>query len=148
MLDAVDEALKLIASRHDATRANILIIGETRDRGSEGKLSDLIPKVQRAGVTIYSLTYSAYLTPFTIRPEEYEATSGGLLQGLTETARLAKRNTVEALTAATGGRRFGFETKSKLENDLIRRGNSQPLLALIHARSRTKFPFSPVATAD
>ncbi|MGA8026005.1 MAG: hypothetical protein WB992_02595, partial [Bryobacteraceae bacterium] len=33
------------------------------------------------------------------------------------------KNTVEALIAATGGRRMGFETQSKLENDLIRLGS-------------------------
>jgi len=46
----------------------------------------------------------------------------------TETPRMAKKNTVEALTAATGGRRLGFETQAKLENDLIALGNE------IHSR--------------
>ena len=120
MIDAVGPALKLIAGLPGSRRANILMIGERRDRGSKEKLSDLIPEIQHAGVTIYSLTYSAYSTPFTIKPEEYEPTGGGLLQAVTEVARLAKENTTEALTDATGGRRFRFETKSKLENDLIR----------------------------
>ncbi|MGI9074849.1 MAG: VWA domain-containing protein [Bryobacteraceae bacterium] len=70
MIDAVDEALNLLRNRSGSRRANILIIGESRDRGSEEKLTDLIPKIQRTGVTIYTLTYSAYLTPFTIKPEE------------------------------------------------------------------------------
>jgi hypothetical protein len=30
----------------------------------------------RTGVTVYSFTYSAYLTPFTIKPEEYEPSGG------------------------------------------------------------------------
>jgi VWFA-related protein len=111
MMDAVDQALKLLSGRPGARRANILIIGESRDRGSEEKLAELIPKIQRAGVTIYSLTYSAYLTPFTIKPEEYQPTGGGLLQAVTEVARLAKENTVEALADATGGRRFDSKRK-------------------------------------
>lgn len=122
MIDAVDEALNLLARRAGARRASILIISESRDRGSEEKLNDLIPKLQRSGVTIYSLMYSAYLTPFTTKPEDYQPTGGGLLQAVTELARLAKQNTVEALTEVTGGRRYRFETKSKLENDLIRLG--------------------------
>jgi VWFA-related protein len=127
MIDAVAQALKLLAHR-GPRRANILILGESRDRGSETKLSDLIPELQRQKVTIYSLTYSAYLTPFTMKPDEYQPTGGGLLQAITEPARLAKANTVQALTIVTGGRRFRFETKSKLENDLIRLG------AEIHSR--------------
>jgi hypothetical protein len=51
-----------------------------------------------------------------------------LLTAITETSRLAKQNTVEALTKVTGGRQFKFETKSKLENDLIRLGSE------IHSR--------------
>lgn len=123
MIDAVGEALNLLASRPGPRRANILSIGETRDRGSKEKLDDLIPEIQRAAVTIYSLTYSAYLTPFTTKPEDYQPTGGGLLQAVTETARLAKKNTVKTLTGVTGGREFRFETKSKLENDLIRMGS-------------------------
>jgi VWFA-related protein len=117
MIDAVDESLNLLANRPGPRRANILIIGENKDRGSEEKLADLIPKLQRGGVTIYSLTYSAYLTPFTTKPEDYEPTGGS--PPWMEFARLFKTNTVEALASVTGGRQFRFETKSKLENDLI-----------------------------
>ncbi|MFL6354595.1 MAG: VWA domain-containing protein [Bryobacteraceae bacterium] len=133
MIDAVQEALNLLANRPGSRRANIVIISESRDRGSKEKLTDLILKIQRTGVTIYSLTYSAYLTPFTIKPEEYQPTGGGPLQAITEVARLGKQNTVAALTDVTGGRRFRFETKSKLENDLIRLGTE------IHSRYLISF---------
>ena len=123
MIDAVDKALDMLANRPGSRRANILIIGENKDRGSEEKLADLIPKIQRTGVTIYSLSYSAYLTPFTTKSEDYQPSGGGLLQAISEVARLAKENTVKALTDVTGGQRFRFETKSKLENDLIRLGS-------------------------
>ncbi|HEY3937074.1 MAG TPA: VWA domain-containing protein [Bryobacteraceae bacterium] len=129
MIDAVEEALKLLANRPGPRRANILIIGESRDRGSEEKLSDLLAEIQRTGVTLYSLTYSAYLTPFTTKAGDYTPPDGGgLLTAITETSRLAKRNTAEALTNITGGRQLKFETKSKLENDLMRLGNE------IHSR--------------
>lgn len=131
MLDAVNQALKMLAQRPGPRRAGILIIGESKDRGSKAKLSDLIPEIQRAGVTIYSLTYSAYLTPFTTRPEDYQPT-GGVLPVI-EFARLFKQNTAEALTAETGGTRLKFETKSKLENDLIRLGTD------IHSRYLLSF---------
>ena len=78
--------------------------------------------------------YSAYLTPFTTKGSEYQPPeSGGLLLAITESARLAKANTIQALTAATGGRRLGFETKSKLENDFIALGTD------IHSRYMLSF---------
>ncbi|HEY7211268.1 MAG TPA: VWA domain-containing protein [Bryobacteraceae bacterium] len=120
MIDAVDEALRSLGGRSGARRAYILIIGENKDRGSKEKLSDLLSKLQASGVTVYSLTYSAYLTPFTTRPEDYQPTGGS--PSYVEFARLFKQNTAAALTEATGGRRFGFQTKSKLENDLIALG--------------------------
>jgi VWFA-related protein len=124
MIDAVDESLRMLATRRQGSRAIIVIVGESRDRGSEGKLADLLAKVQTRGVTIYSLTYSAYLTPFTIKADEYTPppSGGGFLEAITETARLAKQNTVKELTDATGGWRVSFQTKSKLENDLIQLG--------------------------
>jgi VWFA-related protein len=137
MIDAVDQALTMLSNRPGSRRANILIISESRDRGSKQKLGNLIPKIQRMGVTIYSLVYSAYLTPFTIKPEEYQPTGGGLLQAITETARLTKQNIVKALTDVTGGQRFRFETKSKLENDLIRVGRE------IHNRYLLSFTPGP-----
>jgi VWFA-related protein len=124
MIDAVDESLRMLAKRRQDTRAIIVIVGESRDRGSEGKLADLLAKLRNRGVAIYSLTYSAYLTPFTTKADEYTPppSRGGLLEAITETARLAKQNTVKELTEATGGWRLSFQTKSKLENDLIRLG--------------------------
>ena len=136
MLDAADDALGMLSSRPGARRPSILIIGETRDRGSKSKLADLLAKAQRTEVTIYSLNYSVWITPFTAKPDDYAPANdggGNYLAAFTETARLAKKNTAEALTRATGGRRIGFETQSKLENDLMALG------AEIHSRYLLSF---------
>ena len=120
MIDAVDESLRLLARRGKATRSIVVIVGESRDRGSEMKLDDLLAKMRNTGVTVYSLTYSAYLTPFTAKADEYVPPSGGgILTAITETARLAKQNTVKTLVGESGGYSLSFQTKSKLENDLI-----------------------------
>ena len=110
MIDATGAALDMIEKRPGPQRAAIVIIGETRDRGSKEKLSNLLQRTQHSGVTIYGITYSAYLTAFTTKGSEYQPPeSGGLLAAITEPARLAKANTIQALTAATGGRRLGFD---------------------------------------
>lgn len=136
MLDAVEKALDMLAARPQPQRQIIVVLGETRDRDSESKLDDLLSKTQRTGAAIYTLNYSAWLTPFTAKPEDYTPPDGGYpnyLAAFTELARLAKKNTAEVLTQATGGRRLRFETQSKLENDLIALG------ADIHSRYLVSF---------
>jgi VWFA-related protein len=126
MLDAVAKGLDMLANRTKATRPVILIIGESKDRGSETKIQDLVPAIQRSGVTIYSLGYSTYLTPFTTKASEYSPPAGGsgwILDSITEAVHATKQDTCKILTAATGGQVLRFETQSKLENDLIRLGS-------------------------
>ncbi len=129
MINAVSRAIDMLSRRPGPRRASIVIIGESKDRGSTMKLSGLLAKAQHSGVTVYGISYSAYLTPFTTRAEDYQPPAGGgLIKAIGELARNAKANTVEALTDATGGRRFGFATEGKLENDLIGLGTD------LHAR--------------
>lgn len=82
--------------------------------------------MQRSGVTIYSLAYSSYLTPFTTKASEYTPPTGGrgwILDALTEAVHATKQDTGKILIGATGGRQLKFETQSKLEDDLIRLGS-------------------------
>lgn len=143
MLDAVDKALDMVNSRQGMRRAAILVIGESKDRGSKTKLDTLLDKLQRSGTTVYGLSYSTYLTPFTTSASEYQAANGGYpdpLLGITELARLAKRNAMEALVTTSGGRHLSFETKGKLENDLLALGKE------VH--SRYYISFTPVETGE
>jgi VWFA-related protein len=137
MLDAVEQSLEMLGQRPGPRRSLIVLISESKDRGSKSKLPDVVKKIQLTGVTLYSLTYSAYLTPFTTKASEY---SPPLVpqSNIVELFRLAKKNTVEALVGATGGQELKFETKSKLENDLIRLGTD------IH--SRYVLSFTPDVT--
>ena len=123
MLDATSKALEMLSNQANAAIPSILIIGENKDRGSKTKLDELLGRLARSPVIVDSLVYSAYLSAFTVKGGDYNLPdSGGLLKAITETGRLAKKNTVAALTYATGGQTLRFETKSKLENDFIRLG--------------------------
>jgi len=144
MLDAVDKALDMVNSRQGMRRAAILVIGESKDRGSKTKLDTLLDKLQRSGTTVYGLSYSAYLTPFTTSASEYQAANGGYptdyIFAIKQLARLAKRNAMEALVTTSGGRHLSFETKGKLENDLLALGKE------VH--SRYYISFTPVETGE
>lgn len=85
MLDAVSSAVEHLAT-HDNARRVLLLISETKDRGSEIGLGDAAVAVQKAGVTVYSITYSVFKTPFTSkvaislpqRPARPKTPGGGL----------------------------------------------------------------------
>lgn len=58
MIDAIDRSVFLLRSRPPSHRRIILLIGETRDKGSEGKLKDALIDAQISNVTIYSVDIS------------------------------------------------------------------------------------------
>jgi VWFA-related protein len=64
MLDAVQSAVERLAQRPN-TRRVLLLISESRDRGSESALEAVTVAAQSAGVAVYAATYSAFKTAFT-----------------------------------------------------------------------------------
>lgn len=66
MLDAVDAAVRELARRPNVRRV-LLMISETKDRGSESDLESVVVSAQSNGVAVYSAVYSAFVTAFTQR---------------------------------------------------------------------------------
>jgi VWFA-related protein len=64
MLDAVHESIERLRQRPNSRRV-LLLISESRDRGSETALDQVAVAAQTAGVTVYAATYSAFKTGFT-----------------------------------------------------------------------------------
>jgi VWFA-related protein len=64
MLDAVQSAVEHLRRRPNARRV-LLLISESRDRGSEAALDVVITAAQSQGVTVYAATYSAFKAAFT-----------------------------------------------------------------------------------
>lgn len=137
-LDGVAMALGLLARRDPKRRRIILLISETRDRGSKAKLPDILRLAQKENVTIWTISYSAFVTPFTTSAADWQDGGGdksfNLLGAITEPARLAKSNISDVLAQATGGRHVSFARQSSLENDLASIGkqvHSQYLLTFV-----------------
>lgn len=122
-LDGIEQAISMLAQRPAEDRRFILTIGETRDRGSKRSFSDVVLGAQQANTTIYTLTYSAYITPFTTKADELAPSDdGGIMLIIPELAHLAKRNIGQALADSTGGRHLSFNTLHTLEGDMVRVG--------------------------
>jgi VWFA-related protein len=64
MLDAVYESIERLR-QHSNSRRVLLLISESRDRGSQTALDRVAVAAQTAGVTVYAATYSAFKTAFT-----------------------------------------------------------------------------------
>jgi VWFA-related protein len=64
MLDAVYAGIEELRNQPNSRRV-LLLISETKDRGSETELDVAVAAAQAAGVTLYAATYSAFKTAFT-----------------------------------------------------------------------------------
>ena len=77
LIDAVAEGVRMLSTKPENYRRELLIIGESRDRGSSTKLQKAVELAQRAGVTIYFATYSVQGSVWTSKPEDNPTMPGG-----------------------------------------------------------------------
>ena len=142
MLDAVMDGVKMLEKTPESYRRMMLIIGESRDRGSKAKLDQAIEAVQRASVTMYPLTYSAQTTAWTARPEDDPSLpidpdyAGGIVEAL----RLTTRNAADEFAKWTGGRHLSFTRLEGLQEAI------QRLSAEVH--SQYLLSFQPQETGN
>jgi len=137
LIDAVIEGVKMLDTRPPNNRRVMLILSESRDRGSKSKLSEAIELAQRAGVTVYPATYSVQGSSFISKPENSPSMPGGdnnvdLIGGAIELGRIGKTNAAAALARSTGGHHLAFLTLASLEQAISRAGeeiHSQYLLS-------------------
>lgn len=140
MLDAVAESATLLALRPPNERRIAILIGETRDRGSRTKLPEVVKMIERGSITVFAVTYSAYLTPFTTKASELPPPADS--DWLGAIARLGKTNAAAALADASGGRKLSFITLHSLERVVGRIGeelHSQYLLSYTAPRGHPGF---------
>lgn len=135
-IDAVAYAAQLFAGRPRGERKVLIILGETKDRGSVTDLSDALKFIQRDAVTVFGATWSPYRTAFTTRGNEMPnpTSDTNLLAGLGEMVRIAKTDTVKELVRATGGEKLSFSTLKGLEDALTRLGEE------LHGQYLLSFP--------
>jgi hypothetical protein len=133
----------MLEKRPASRRRLILTIAEKRDRSSAAKLPEVMEQVQQLNATVYWLTYSPFLEPFTVKPKTVEDQKpeaerikvkpcdwcagpdetpvpadlgpGGYIYGIGELIHLSKPDLSSLFTAATGGRTLSFLKKNALE---------------------------------
>ncbi|MGA3202196.1 MAG: VWA domain-containing protein [Bryobacteraceae bacterium] len=136
LIDAVIEGMKMLGTRPENYRRIMMVLGESRDRGSKHKLAEAVEMAQRAGVVIYSLTYSAQGQAWTSSADDDPSMPGDAdyVGAIGEVARLAEKNDANAFARATGGRHLSFLTEKSLQTAMSRLGeeiHSQYLLSFV-----------------
>lgn len=148
MLDAVAVAAGHLQRR--SGRKILLLISESRDRGSETKMQEALETLGRQGIEVFGAHYSAFATnliskskdlpDLTAEPELPDdpldppapAPSVDFGAILFELSRLGKTNTVQALARATGGVDYPFLKERGIETAIEKLGvdvHSQYLLS-------------------
>ncbi|MCC6859881.1 MAG: VWA domain-containing protein [Bryobacterales bacterium] len=69
MIDAVNEAVRMLRNRPQNRRRVILLISETRDIASEGRARETLHAAQIANVSIYTVNMSRLFTTLTAKPQ-------------------------------------------------------------------------------
>jgi VWFA-related protein len=143
LLEAVAKGVEMLKTRPENYRRVMLVLGESRDRGSKIKLDKAVEAAQRAGVAVYPITYSAQATAWTAKPQDNPSLPIGPDYGgaIVELARLGTTNAAEVLARSTGGRHLSFARLQGLEEAIARLGeelHSQYLLSFVPAASKNK----------
>ncbi len=68
MIDAVQQATRMLRSRPKNRRRVILLVSETRDIASEGRMRETLIETQLANVNIYTVNISRVITTLTGKP--------------------------------------------------------------------------------
>lgn len=143
--DGLSEAIHLLVKRDPSRRRILLAIAQTRDSGSKTKLDALLRDPALQNTTIYWLTYSTFLTPFTSKtktkwdrmtdeeksdprrggspfplPDEEvglppDIAPGSLINIFTSLAKQSKVDASALFSRTTGGRTWSFLKQSGLE---------------------------------
>jgi VWFA-related protein len=138
MFDAVAEVSDRMKQR--SGRKVLLLISESRDRGSKIKFEQAMEAVGSQGIEVFGAHYSAYATAWIARPEDLPDSPGeNLLAIFTELGRLGKVNAIEALTQGTGGSDYPFLKERGVESAIEKLGvevHSQYILSFRREGSR------------
>ena len=143
ILDAMHQAMAMLRGRPAGRRRILLMIAEKRDRRSSARVGEVMEEAQRLNATVYWLTYSPFLEPYTVKPKTNEDLKpeaerikfkqcamcsppdttpappdlgpGGIVYALGELFRLQQPDLSQLFTGNTGGRTLSFLKKNGLE---------------------------------
>jgi VWFA-related protein len=136
ILDAIDSSVKLLQQEPEGRLRVLLLISETRDHGSRGKIEDTVAAIGQSNAVMYALAFSPALSNILdtgrgSNKDEMHPTLN-VMDLLYRTAQALRKNVPSTIASMTGGEYELFATKKKFEvrmNDFTNHLHSRYLLS-------------------
>ena len=136
ILDAVDSSVDLLRQEPEERLRVLLLISETRDHGSHGKIDDTVAAIGKSNAVMYALAFSPSLSNIldTGRGTNKDEMHNGVnfLDLLYRAEQAMKKNVPSTIASMTGGEYELFATRKKFEvrmNDFTNHLHSRYLLS-------------------
>jgi VWFA-related protein len=136
ILDALDYSVNLLKREPEVRLRVLLLISETRDHGSHGKIEETVAAIGQSNAVMYALAFSPALSNIldtgrgTNKDEMHQGVN--FLDLLYRTAQAMKKNVPSTIASMTGGEYELFATRKKFEvrmNDFTNHLHSRYLLS-------------------
>ena len=136
ILDAINFSIDLLKKEPEARQRVLLLISETRDHGSHGKVDDTVAAIGQSNSVMYALAFSPALSNIldTGRGTNKEEMHNGvnILDLAYQAAQAMRKNVPSTIASMTGGEYELFATRKKFEvrmNDFTNHLHSRYLLS-------------------
>ena len=136
ILDAIDYSVKMLQKEPEERLRVLLLISETRDHGSHGKVEDTVAAIGQSNAVMYALAFSPALSNIldTGRGTNMNEMHNGvdIMDLAYRTAQAMRKNTPSTIASMTGGEYELFATRKKFEvrvNDFTNHLHSRYLLS-------------------
>lgn len=119
ILDSVWYAVDMLADEPPQNQRVVLLLSETRDHGSRTPIQDVVQKIGRTDVVVYSLTFNPArgdLMQGLTNPDW--SGSANLLAPLLMTIQAFRKNAAAAIPRMTGGQYLKFHQGKQLDSEL------------------------------
>jgi VWFA-related protein len=136
ILDAINYSVNLLKKEPEGRQRVMLLISETRDHGSKGKIDDTVAAIGQSNAVMYALAFSPALSNIldtgrgTNKNEEHPTVD--ILDLAYRTAQAMRKNVPSTIASMTGGEYELFATRKKFEvrmNDFTNHLHSRYLLS-------------------
>ncbi len=119
ILDAIDYSVKLLKNEPEDRLRVLLLISETRDHGSHGKVEDTVAAIGQSNAVMYALAFSPALSNIldTGRGTNMNEMHNGvdIMDLAYRTAQAMRKNIPSTIASMTGGEYELFATRKKFE---------------------------------
>ena len=137
ILDAITFSTRLLAARPKTHRKVLLVISETRDRGSSTSVEEVVRRLEGSNTLFYSSTYSPVVDSLWTTPTSNTPNFLNLFKILVQET---KENVPKTLSQVSGGEFLPFKSEKAFEEKMTEISNHVFNLYLLSYKPRNLQP--------